>query len=201
MKAAAAALAAGAVGVSGRRRVLFAWFEGGWDTRCSLDAPFGEAMRRMEVHRDVCSIVRGVDMGTLSHDGCLFTPGAVKVATGLDTHFDGDREHEARQRAGWDCFADLLSELRNRGALAQTTVVAFSELGRSDPLNAFGGRDHARVTSLLIAGAGIRSGQVVTAPQPGRILATAQAAAGLLPSGEPLPALLGQLTRRPSLRA
>src|SRR4051794_25490005 len=99
MQAAAATLAAGAVGVRLERRVLFAWFEGGWDTRFSLDAPFGSAMRRMEEHREVCRIVRGVDMGTLSHDGCLFVPGAVKVATGLDTHFESDRAHEARQRA------------------------------------------------------------------------------------------------------
>lgn len=167
MKAAAATLAAGAVGLRGERRVLFAWFEGGWDTRFSLDAPFGPTMRRMEAHRDVCTIVRGVDMGSLSHDGCVFAAGAVKVAEGLDTHFESDGEHEARQRAGWDRLADLLSELRNRDALEHTTVVAFSELGRSSALNAFGGRDHERVTGVLLAG----ERRAVTATSPAQLLA------------------------------
>jgi len=167
MKAAAATLAAGAVGVRAERRVLFAWFEGGWDTRFSLDAPFGPTMRRMEAHRDVCTVVRGLDMGTLSHGGCVFAPGAVKVAEALDTHFGGAREHEARQRAGWNRLADLLSELRSAGTLEHTTVVAFSELGRSSALNAFGGRDHERLTSVLLAG----ERRFVKATSPAQLLA------------------------------
>src|SRR5262245_26989982 len=96
----------------------------------------------------------------------------------FDTVFD---------RPTWDCHADsgslasslhdyrqtvcpmfdlaytaLLDDLSDRGMLASTLVVAIGEFGRTPHLNARGGRDHwPGVWSILLAGGGIRGGQVV----------------------------------------
>ena len=141
MKAAAAALA---VPLLSRRppQALHAWFEGGWDPRFWLGG-------RMEEHRGLLRVVP-MQVGTLSHDGCAWTRDALKVAAGLDTHFDSDLVHAARQRGGWDLLADIISERRMKGQLG--TVIAFSELERSPVLNAFGGRDHALATRVVVIG-------------------------------------------------
>jgi uncharacterized protein (DUF1501 family) len=61
-------------------------------------------------------------------------------------------------------FAALLDDLADRGLLDSTLVLAVGEFGRSPRLNARGGRDHwPGVWSALIAGAGVRGGQVVGA--------------------------------------
>jgi hypothetical protein len=96
----------------------------------------------------------------------------------FDTVFD---------KATWDCHADggslastlddyrrtlcpmfdqaysaLLDDLADRGLLASTLVIAMGEFGRTPHLNARGGRDHwPDVWSILMAGGGVRGGQVV----------------------------------------
>ncbi len=90
-------------------------------------------------------------------------------------------------QATWDCHADggalgsnlddyrdtlcptfdlaytaLLEDLQERGLLANTLVVAMGEFGRTPQLNPRGGRDHwPGVWSILLAGGGVRGGQVV----------------------------------------
>jgi uncharacterized protein (DUF1501 family) len=60
--------------------------------------------------------------------------------------------------------AALLDDLHDRGLLESTMVVALGEFGRTPHLNARGGRDHwAGVWSILLAGGGIRGGQVLGA--------------------------------------
>jgi len=55
-----------------------------------------------------------------------------------------------------------LEDLKQRGLLETTLVVAMGEFGRTPQLNARGGRDHwPGVWSVLFAGAGVRGGQVV----------------------------------------
>ncbi len=59
-------------------------------------------------------------------------------------------------------LAALLEDLSERGLLDQTLVVAMGEFGRTPKLNPRGGRDHwPRVFSVLLAGGGIRGGQVI----------------------------------------
>jgi hypothetical protein len=154
MKAGAAALAVPLLSPRASR-VLYAWFEGGWEPRFWLGG-------RMQEHRDLVQIAP-MQVGTLAHDGCAWTRHALKVAVGLDTHFDSDLVHEARQRAGWDLLADIVSERRMKGELG--TLVAFSELERSPVLNAFGGRDHALATRIVVIGspAGVSTGHRVGA--------------------------------------
>lgn len=56
----------------------------------------------------------------------------------------------------------LLEDLEERGMLDSTLVCAVSEFGRTPRINADGGRDHwPNVFSLLIAGGGLRRGEIV----------------------------------------
>ena len=55
----------------------------------------------------------------------------------------------------------LLSDLDERGLLSETLVIATGEMGRTPRANADWGRDHwSTLFSCLVAGAGIRGGQV-----------------------------------------
>jgi uncharacterized protein (DUF1501 family) len=55
----------------------------------------------------------------------------------------------------------LLSDLDNRGLLDQTLVVWMGEMGRTPIINKGAGRDHwSFCYSLIMAGGGIRGGQV-----------------------------------------
>lgn len=59
-------------------------------------------------------------------------------------------------------YSALLDDLRERGLLETTLVVAMGEFGRTPLLNPRGGRDHwPGVWSVLFAGGGVRGGQVV----------------------------------------
>ncbi len=58
-------------------------------------------------------------------------------------------------------FAMLIKDLEQRGLLESTLVCVATEFGRTPKINATAGRDHwPRVFSLLMAGGGIKSGQV-----------------------------------------
>jgi len=59
-------------------------------------------------------------------------------------------------------FATLVEDLRERGLLDETLVIAMGEFGRSPRINPEGGRDHwGSCFSLAVAGAGIAGGQVI----------------------------------------
>jgi uncharacterized protein (DUF1501 family) len=59
-------------------------------------------------------------------------------------------------------YTTLILDLEERGLLDSTLVVAAGEFGRTPKVNARGGRDHwPGAWSVLLAGGGIRGGQVV----------------------------------------
>lgn len=59
-------------------------------------------------------------------------------------------------------FSALIADLSDRGLLDETLVIAMGEFGRTPKLNARGGRDHwPRVFSVVLAGGGVRGGQVI----------------------------------------
>jgi hypothetical protein len=61
-------------------------------------------------------------------------------------------------------YSSLLEELSERGLLANTMVAAFGEFGRTPKVNPAGGRDHwPQCWSILMAGGGVKGGQVVGA--------------------------------------
>jgi uncharacterized protein (DUF1501 family) len=56
----------------------------------------------------------------------------------------------------------LLDDLHDRGLLGDVTVAVWGEFGRTPRINERGGRDHwPRVSSALLAGGGLKTGQVV----------------------------------------
>jgi hypothetical protein len=92
--------------------------------------------------------------------------------TGWDTH-DGlvlqlrDGYSGAKTGVGLlptfdQAFAALITDLQDRGLLDETLVIAMGEFGRTPKLNNRAGRDHwPRVFSAVLAGGGIRGGQVI----------------------------------------
>jgi hypothetical protein len=59
-------------------------------------------------------------------------------------------------------FAALISDLEERGLLADTLVAFVSEFGRTPRLNRFKGRDHwTNAYSIALAGGGVPGGQVI----------------------------------------
>jgi uncharacterized protein (DUF1501 family) len=59
-------------------------------------------------------------------------------------------------------FSALLDDLAQRGRLDETLVAWTGEFGRTPRINSSGGRDHwGRVYSTVLAGGGVRGGQVV----------------------------------------
>ena len=61
-------------------------------------------------------------------------------------------------------LATLVADLGERGMLDDVLIVAWGEFGRTPKVNAKAGRDHwPRVSPGLMAGGGIRTGQVIGA--------------------------------------
>lgn len=102
--------------------------------------------------------------------GCLLArrlieAGVVFVEVGLgnwDTH-DNNFERSRDLSAQLDQpFACLLQDLHERGLLEHTLVVWMGEFGRTPRINPRAGRDHyPRAFSAVLAGAGIKGGQVI----------------------------------------
>ena len=65
------------------------------------------------------------------------------------------------------CLPVLLNDLQERGLLETTLVMLLTDFGRTPRVNQAAGRDHwPGVFSVILAGAGIRSGQVIGASDP-----------------------------------
>ena len=81
---------------------------------------------------------------------------------GWDTH-DNNFERTGTLAAEVDpAFAALIRDLKSRGMLDRTTVLWTGEFGRTPKVNARDGRDHyPRVFNSVLAGGGIRGGQVI----------------------------------------
>lgn len=75
------------------------------------------------------------------------------------TNFDNARDHiPALDQA----LSALLDDLKDRGLDHDTSVVVWGEFGRTPKINKKGGRDHwPQVGCALLAGGGIRAGQVI----------------------------------------
>jgi uncharacterized protein (DUF1501 family) len=81
-----------------------------------------------------------------------------------DTH-DDNFNRTARLAADVDTgMSALISDLKERGMLDRTLVVWMGEFGRTPNINGRTGRDHyPRSFNVLLAGAGIKGGQVIGA--------------------------------------
>jgi hypothetical protein len=120
---------------------------------------------------------------------------------GWDTHQDNFR----RLRDGFpgklpgldQAFSALVEDLDSRGLLKKTLVILMGEFGRTPKINSNAGRDHwPRANSAVLAGGGIRPGQVVGSTdatgelpadrpvEPEDLVATAYALLGIDPRKE-----------------
>jgi hypothetical protein len=79
-----------------------------------------------------------------------------------DTHRDHFGKMKKRLLPVFDrSISALLTDLQQRGLLEETLVVVLTDFGRTPKINNNGGRDHfPAVFSLILAGGGIRGGQV-----------------------------------------
>ena len=77
-------------------------------------------------------------------------------------HHDKVEDKMKQQVPAFDkAYATLIQDLESRGLLESTLVCVTSEFGRSPKINANAGRDHwAKVFSTVMAGGGIKAGQV-----------------------------------------
>jgi hypothetical protein len=82
-----------------------------------------------------------------------------------DTHSDNFRSLKNKLLPPFDRgFSALLEDLDQRGLLGETLVVCLGEFGRTPRINGSAGRDHwAACNSVVLAGAGVRGGQVIGA--------------------------------------
>lgn len=82
-----------------------------------------------------------------------------------DTHVKGYETMRDGFLPRWDrAYTALLEDLRERGLLESTMVIAWGEFGRTPKVNATGGRDHwPGVFSAALAGGGVQGGRVVGA--------------------------------------
>ena len=97
--------------------------------------------------------------------GSRFVTAAGYHGTSWDTHSDNDKGHRDRLAPTLDrTLTALIEDLDERGLLDTTLVVAMGEFGRTPTINPNLGRDHwPNCWSLALAGAGIKTGQVVGA--------------------------------------
>jgi hypothetical protein len=82
-----------------------------------------------------------------------------------DTHANNFSDLKTKLLPPFDRgFAALLQDLAQRGLLEETLVVCLGEFGRTPKINKQAGRDHwAPCASVVLAGAGVRGGQVIGA--------------------------------------
>jgi uncharacterized protein (DUF1501 family) len=83
---------------------------------------------------------------------------------GWDTHADNFNAVTALSKQLDAGFAGLVADLAERGLLATTLVLCLGEFGRTPQINPQNGRDHwSEVFSAVLAGGGIKGGQVIGA--------------------------------------
>ncbi|HEY7314176.1 MAG TPA: DUF1501 domain-containing protein [Gemmataceae bacterium] len=81
---------------------------------------------------------------------------------GWDTHQNNFEMVKTLSQTLDPAFATLLSDLKDRGRLANTLVVWMGEFGRTPLINGMAGRDHFPLAwSTVLAGAGVKGGQAV----------------------------------------
>lgn len=81
-----------------------------------------------------------------------------------DDHVGIEKRMTQKGPAYDQAVAALIEDLHDRGLAEKTLVVAMGEFGRTPRINRNAGRDHwGRLMSVLLAGGGLRTGQIVGA--------------------------------------
>ena len=97
--------------------------------------------------------------------GSRFVTAAGFPFNAWDSHVSNDKAHREKLMPPLDqALSTLLEDLEQRGLLQSTVVIVMGEFGRTPHLNPRLGRDHwPECWSLVLAGGGIRGGQIVGA--------------------------------------
>src|SRR5205823_850317 len=104
--------------------------------------------------------------------GCLLARRLVEAGVTFVTVFDDDWDHHTqvfsncrKQLPRLDAaISSLVTDLHDRGLSDRVLVLAWGEFGRTPRVNPNGGRDHwPGAFSALLAGGGLKTGQVVGA--------------------------------------
>ena len=86
---------------------------------------------------------------------------------GWDMHRDITKSFDQRMPPLDQALSALLNDLDSRGLLDTTLVMVSSEFGRTPKINSNAGRDHwPKVFSVLLAGGGVKRGNVYGASDP-----------------------------------
>lgn len=80
---------------------------------------------------------------------------------GFDTHGNHDASHIPRLDAICDGIDFILTAAEEQGIADRVVVVVGSDFGRTPGYNAQNGKDHWNITSMILAGAGIRGNRVI----------------------------------------
>ena len=129
-----------------------------------------EALDTKKENRSVAERYRGTD-GNILRDFLLarrLVEAGVRCVTlnfgGWDTH-EKNFVTLKRQLPTFDIgMSALVEDLHQRGMADDVTVIAWGEFGRTPRINMGAGRDHwSRVSCALLAGGGMRTGQVIGA--------------------------------------
>lgn len=94
---------------------------------------------------------------------------SVRLATGLDTHYDEwTRDQGPTQARGFAAVARMVEDLQGRqygstgsSWLDHTILIGFSEFSRTAMLNASTGRDHSLTNAAFLIGGPIQGGQFI----------------------------------------
>jgi hypothetical protein len=102
---------------------------------------------------------------------------SVRLATNLDNHTAWTTDHAGPLRLGFEMLGRIIGFLKsqqypgtNQSVWELTTLVAFSEFGRTYNVNGSSGRDHNLCSSVLLAGPGIKGNTVVGASTDDRLV-------------------------------
>src|SRR5262249_14764713 len=96
--------------------------------------------------------------------GSRFITAAGHQLSGWDTHSDSDKRLGKLLPVLDQSLSVLLEDLYQRGLLESTIVLVMGEFGRTPLMNSKAGRDHwPNCWSMLVAGGGLRGGQVIGA--------------------------------------
>ncbi len=133
-----------------------------------MRSPLTKAFNLDEEPTSVMAAYGNTDFGR----GCLLARRLVEAGVrfvevyldGWDTHQDNFTRTKRLCEVLDPAFATLLKELHERNLLDRTLIVWMGEFGRTPRINPNEGRDHwARGWSVVLAGGGIRGGQVIGA--------------------------------------
>jgi uncharacterized protein (DUF1501 family) len=126
-------------------------------------------MKAFDLEHEPAEVREGYGSGQFAL-GCLLARRLVEtgitcvevVLNGWDTHFDNFPRTKELTGQVDQPLAYLLTDLKQRGLLDTTLVIWMGEFGRTPKINPRAGRDHyPKAFNVLLAGGGVRGGQVI----------------------------------------